>query len=127
MKSAILKILLVVAGIALLLVAASCTTERYAPAIDHRVDSTLVAAGLPPLSVRRVKFNGPVTFQVGGSNNTATQLGKAKAPLATAAHATVTAPVTKAGVPWQVYAGGALLLLLLGFYVRGRLRLPFPF
>ena len=33
------------------LLLASCATERYALAIDAKVDSALVAAGIPPLSV----------------------------------------------------------------------------
>lgn len=116
-----------VLALALCLLLAGCATERYAPAADHRIDSVLVAAGVPPLAVRRLKFNAPVTFQIGGAGNTATQLGKAKAPVATAPDATVTAPLSKGGVPWQVYAGGAVLLLGLGCYVGSKFKLPLPF
>ena len=103
----------------------SCAIERYAPATDARVDSALTAAGVPPLTAHKLVFRAPVTFQIGGTGNTAstTAIGKAKAPVASAPHAAATATTTKAGVPWQVYAGGALLLLGLGFYARGRLPL----
>jgi hypothetical protein len=96
----------------------SCATEQRIPAaLDARVDSALTAAGVPPL--RKVKFTGPVTFQVGGTGNvaTTTDASRAKAPVAAAPHAT--AAETKTSVPWQVYAGGALLLAL--FVLRSKL------
>jgi hypothetical protein len=58
-----------------LLPLASCATERYAPAIDAKVDSTLVATGIPPLAVH--KLTGPVTIQV-GQGNTSSQIGTDK-------------------------------------------------
>ena len=95
----------------------SCATEERIPAaFDAKVDSALTAAGVPPL--RKVKFTGPVTFQV-GTGNVATAITKAGAPVAAAPHATAAA--TKTSVPWQVYAGGALLLALSGFVLRGKL------
>lgn len=108
-----------------LLLATGCASERYAPAIDAKVDSALVAAGVPPLSVRRLKFTGPVTFQIGGTGNVATAIGKAKAPVASAPHATATK--TSAGVPWWVYAGLAALAAAGGFVLRGKLKFPLPF
>jgi hypothetical protein len=95
----------------------SCATEQRIPAaVDARVDSALTAAGVPPL--RKVKFTGPVTFQIGGTGNVATTLTKAKAPVASAPHATASA--TKTGPPWWVYAGIGALALAGGFMLRGR-------
>jgi hypothetical protein len=98
----------------------SCATEQRIPAaLDVKLDSALTAVGVPPL--RKVKFTGPVTFQVGGTGNvaTTTDASRAKAPVAAAPHAT--AAEAKTSVPWQVYAGGALLLVLGGFVLRSRL------
>jgi hypothetical protein len=112
---------------ALLLVASlsSCATQQRIPAaLDARVDSALTVAGIPPL--RKAKFTGPVTFQIGGSGNVATAIAKAKAPVAAAPGASASA--TKAGGgPWQVYVGLALLAFAGGFYARGKLNLPLPF
>lgn len=102
----------------------SCATERVPLAIDAQVDSTLVAAGLLPLSVRKVKFTGPVTFQVGGTGNVATAIAKTKDPAATAPHAVATA---KGGLPWYVYAGLAAVMASLGFYLRDKVKIALPF
>jgi hypothetical protein len=99
----------------------SCATQQRIPAaFDAKVDSALTAAGVPPL--RKVKFTGPVTFQVGGTNNvaTTTDASKAKAPVAAAPHATAAETKTSAGPPWGVYLGGGLLLALGGFLLRGK-------
>lgn len=96
----------------------SCATERVPLAIDAKVDSTLVAAGLSPLSVRKVKFTGPVTFQVGGSHNTATAIEKTKAPAATAPHASTT--TKEAGTPFYVFGIIALVAAAGGAWARGR-------
>jgi len=107
------KLLLCVVALGLLV---GCATERELPALTAGpLDSTLRAAGLSP---RKVKFTGPVTLQVGGTGNTAT--AKAKAPVASAPHATATAATTKASAPWWLYAGGAALALLVGWLLRGR-------
>ncbi len=98
----------------------SCATEEHIPAaFDVKIDSALTAAGVPPL--RKVKFTGPVTFQVGGTGNvaTTTDATRAKAPVAAAPHASATE--TKTSVPWQVYVGGALLLVLGGVVLRSKL------
>ncbi len=98
----------------------SCALERAVPAVTAGpLDSTLRAAGL---TTRKVKFTGPVTLQVGGTNNTATTtaIAKAKAPVASAPHATATEATTKASAPWPVYAGGAALALLAGWLLRSR-------
>ena len=113
--------------LALLVLATSCATERYAPAVDAKVDSALVAAGIPPLSLRKIKLTGPVTIQFGGAGNTATAIGKAKSPVASAPHAEASAPVTKSGPAWWVYVGIAVLALAGGFVVRGKLKIPLPF
>jgi len=102
------------------LLVAGCVTERdLPPPTAGPLDSTLRAAGL---TTRKVKFTGPVTLQVGGSGNTATTtaIAKAKAPVASAPHATGALATTKAGAPWWVYAGGTALLLLAGWLLRGR-------
>ncbi len=84
-----------------------CTTERYAPAVDAKVDSALTKAGIPPLAVRRIKFNGPVTFQI-GQGNTSTTVGKDKTgqraqALATGANSHIEASQKKGGVPFWVF------------------------
>jgi hypothetical protein len=99
---------------------AGCALEHDVPlAAAGPLDSTLRAAGLSP---RKVKFTGPVTLQIGGTGNTAaaTAIAKAKAPVASAPHATATEATTKAAVPWWLYAGGAALALLAGWLLRGR-------
>lgn len=117
-----------------LLLVASCTTERFlAPATAGPLDSSARAAGL---SSRKVKFTGPVTFQVvsgTGNTTTAAALTKPAGPTATGASqaqdftkagqhggALATAPgasagaTTRTGVPtWQLVVGGVVLLLLL--------------
>ena len=102
------------------LLLSSCALERDVPlATAGPLDSTLRAAGL---RTGRVKFNGPVTLQVGGTGNTATStaIDKAKAPVASAPHSTATETTTKTGPLWWVYAVGAALALLAGWLLRGR-------
>lgn len=112
--------------LASLLLATSCATEQRIPAaLDARVDSALTAAGIPPL--RKAKFTGPVTFQIGGTGNTATAIAKAQAPVASAPHAAAAEAKTSAGPPWWVYLGLATLALAGGFVLRGRLKIPLPF
>jgi len=104
----------------------SCATEYAVPAaVAGPIDSTFRAAGLPP---RKIKFTAPVTIQLGGTNNTAsaTTVGKAKAPVATAPSASATAPARKTGLPWWAYAGLASLCLVAGFVVRGKWKFFFP-
>lgn len=103
-------------------------------AVAGPLDSTFRAS--TGLRTGRVKFKGPVTFQVvAGTNNTTTAAvaTKPSGPLATGAAqaqdntkagqhggAVATAPsatagaTTRTGLPtWQVMAGGLVLLLLL--------------
>lgn len=129
-----------------LLLLAGCTTERFlAPVTAGPLDSTVRAAGL---SGRKVKFTGPVTFQlVSGTGNTTTAAASTKptGPTATGAGqaqdntkagqhggALATAPgasagaTTRTGLPtWQLVVGGLVLLvlLLLGLAYRYRQRL----
>ena len=103
-----------------LLLSGCATQERIPAALDTRLDSALTASGVPPL--RKVKFTGPVTFQIGGAGNSATAIAKAKAPVASAPRAAAAA--TASGPPWWVYLGGGLLLALVGFLLRGRLKIP---
>jgi hypothetical protein len=96
------RLLMLALGGGLLL--GSCATEYEVPAaVAGPIDSTFRATGLSP---RKVKFTGPVTLQIGGTNNTATAtaIAKAKAPVAAAPHAVATETTTKAGTPWYVYA-----------------------
>jgi hypothetical protein len=91
----------------LLLALASCATERYAPAVDAKVDSVLVAAGIPPLAVRKLKLTGPVTIQV-GQGNTSSQVGTDKTgqraqAVSTGAGSPIQANQKKSGVPWWVF------------------------
>jgi hypothetical protein len=87
-----------------LLVLASCATERYAPAIDAKVDSALVAAGIPPLAVHKLKLTGPVTIQVGQGNTNSTvgtdKTGQRSQAVSTGPHSPVTASQKKASGPW---------------------------
>jgi hypothetical protein len=125
------------------LLLASCALEYDVPAATSGpIDSTARAAGL---SARKVKFNGPVTFQVvsgTGNTTTAAALTKPTGPVATGAGqaqdftkagqqggAVATAPgatagaTTRTSIPtWQLVAGGLvlLLLLLLGLLYRYR-------
>ena len=103
-----------------LLLSGCATQQRIPAALDARLDSALTAGGVPPL--RKVKFTGPVTFQIGGAGNNATAIAKAKAPVASAPHAA--AATTASGPPWWVYLGGGLLLALGGFLLRSRLKIP---
>jgi hypothetical protein len=91
----------------LLLTLASCATERYAPAVDAKVDSALVAAGIPPLAVHKLKLTGPVTIQV-GQGNTSSQVGTDKTgqraqAVSTGPGSPIQASQKKGGVPWWVF------------------------
>lgn len=115
-------------GLALVLLASSCTLERAVPPATAGPLDSLVRAQTG-LSTGKIKITGPVTFQIGGAGNTATStaIAKAKAPVATAPHAAATDASTKAGTPWQVLAGLAALGFVGGFVVRGKLKVPWPF
>jgi hypothetical protein len=102
----------------------SCALERdVSPAAAGPLDS-LVRARVG-VSTGKVKFAGPVTFQVGGTGNTAssTAVAKAKAPVAAAPDSTATAIAPKGGTPWWVYAGLATLGVAAGFVLRGKWQL----
>lgn len=103
----------------------SCALERDVPPVTAGpIDSTFRANGL---STGKVKFNGPVTFQLGGTNNTATStaIGKNKAPVAAAPQAAATETTSKSGPPLSVYVllGAGMLLAgaVGGFYLSRRL------
>jgi len=101
----------------------SCALERDVPAATAGpLDSTLRAAGL---TTGKVKFNGPVTLQIGGSGNvaTTTTIAKVKAPVAAAPHATATETTTRAGTPWSVYAALVLVGAVVGAWLRGKFSL----
>jgi hypothetical protein len=90
-----------------LLALASCATERYGLAVDAKVDSALVAAGIPPLAVRKLKLTGPVTIQV-GQGNTSSQIGTDKTgqraqAVSTGAGSPIQASQKPAGVSWWVF------------------------
>lgn len=102
------------------LLLSGCALERdLPPPAAGPLDSTLRAAGL---TTGKVKFNGPVTLQIGGTGNTATTtaIEKAKAPVASAPRATATESTTKSGPPWWVYASGAALAALGGWLLRSK-------
>jgi hypothetical protein len=86
---------------------AGCATERVALATDSKVDSALVAAGVPPLSVRKLKFNGPVTFQVGQGNTSSTvgtdKTGQHSQAVSTGAGSPIQANEKKGGLPIWVF------------------------
>jgi len=131
----------VVVFIALLL--AGCALQYDVPgATAGPLDSAARAAGL---SAGKVKFNGPVTFQVvsgTGNTTTAAALTKPAGPVATGASqaqdftkagqqggAVATAPgasagaTTRTGVPtWLLVVGGLLALVLVLFGLAYRFR-----
>ncbi|MGI4870447.1 MAG: hypothetical protein ACRYFX_04625 [Janthinobacterium lividum] len=102
--------------------------DELADVLSQPVDSTMqrqvtaarLAAG--QLSTGRVKFNGPVVLQFGGTGNTATATDahKAKAPVAAAPGAVATATRTQGGPPWYVYVVLVLVGALGGAWLRGR-------
>lgn len=91
-----------------LLLATSCATERDIPAATaHKADSVLVAAGLPPLSIRKLVVRGPLIVQ-SGQGNTASVADNRKAgqrggSAATAPGAVATSTTRRGGVPWWVF------------------------
>lgn len=107
------------------LLLSSCTLERDVPPASAGPIDSLVRAQVG-LSTGKVKFNGPVTFQVGGAGNTATStaVGKAKAPVAAAPYATATESTTEGGPSLWVYAllgvGGLLVGAAGTFYLIRR-------
>jgi hypothetical protein len=107
------------------LLLSSCALERDVPPPAAGPIDSLVRAKVG-LSTGKVKFAGPVTFQIGGAGNSATAIAKAKAPVASAQAAVATA-TTKASSAWWVYAGLAGLGLTAGFVLRGKLKIPLPF
>jgi hypothetical protein len=89
------------------LLLASCAVEREAVAVDAKVDSTLVAAGLPPLAVHKLKLTGPVTIQL-GQGNTSSQVGTDKTgqraqAVSTGPGSPIRASQQKGDVPWWVF------------------------
>ena len=86
---------------------AGCATERVALATDARVDSALTAAGIPPLSVHKLKLTGPVTIQVGQGNTSSTvgtdKTGQRAQAMSTGAGSPIQASQKKGGVPWWVF------------------------
>jgi hypothetical protein len=118
--------------IALLALLGSCARgDELASVLSQPLDTTVQHQVLTArqLAVGKVKFNGPVTFQIGGTGNvsTTTDAHKAQAPVAAAPDATAAEAKTSVGSPWYVYLGGGLLLALGGFMLRGRLKLSLPF
>jgi len=108
----------------LLLACSSCATERYAPGAEATVDSTLTAAGLPPLHVHKLVFRGPVTVQVGQGNTSTTtgtdKTGQRAQAVSTGANSPVVATTKKVPTPWYVFAGVAVLAVALWEWCRRR-------
>lgn len=102
------------------LLLSSCALERDVPPASAGPIDSLVRAKVG-LSTGKVKFAGPVTFQIGGAGNTATAIAKVKAPAAGAS------ATSKASSPWWVYAGLVTLGLVAGFVGRGKLKIPWSF
>jgi hypothetical protein len=101
----------------------SCALEsQVPPATAGPIDSLVRTPAI--LNGRKIKFKGPVTFQVGGQGNTAstTTIGKAKAPTATAPQAVATDASRKAaGTPWWVFAVLVVVGGVGGFLLARRL------
>lgn len=109
------------------LLASSCALERDVPPATAGPVDSLVRARVG-LSTGKVKFTGPVTFQIGGTGNTSTStaIAKAKGPVASAPHATATESTTKSGPPAWVYVligGLSLAAGAVGGFLLAR-RLP---
>ena len=126
---------------------AGCAFQGWEATLASPIDSTIQRQLSSQVLARNVKFNGPVTIQVGGSGNTAnaTDASKAKAPVATGTSqaqdntkagqhggAAGLAPgasadaTTRTGVPvWVLAVGGIILVLLalLGLAYRYRSKL----
>jgi hypothetical protein len=115
--------LAVALGLALaLLGVTSCALEsQVPPATAGPIDSLIRTQAT--MNGRKIKFQGPVTFQIGGQANTAstTDIGKAKAPTATAPHAVATDASKKTGTPWWVFAVLVLVGGVGGFLLARRL------
>jgi len=114
------------------LLLSGCASSADVPAaLSQPVDSALMrqaqtnAARLAVerLSTGRIKFKGPVVFQLGGTGNTAsaTAATKAKAPVAAGPAAVATDSSKKGGAPWQVYAVVGALVLGLGVWLGTKL------
>jgi hypothetical protein len=103
----------------LLVVVSSCSREVWRAPMA--VDTTLLGA-LPPGS--KYKFTGPVTFTIQhgqGNVATATATGKVKADAAATGPGSTATSTKPAGLPWYIYAAGALLLMGVGFWLRSKL------
>ena len=114
----------------LMLLLASCAgTEQLTAGLSQPLDSTVqrrLAAARRQVAgsfnARSVKFNGPVTLQIAGTGNTgaSTDATKTKAPVAAAPHAVAT-ETNAGGPPWYVYAGIAVVCLVVGGVLAARL------
>jgi hypothetical protein len=94
-------------ALASLLSCCATTSDLPAPTAGP-IDSSLRAAGL---NAGKIKITGPVTFQVGGKNNTATSVatnntkaGQRQGTAATGAGAKAQATNKNAGTPWWLWA-----------------------
>ena len=125
--AAIVGLLTGLAGCAGSLPLTTTLSQPVDSTLQHQAAEQRARALVQGLTTGKVKFKGPVTFQIGGTGNTATDAHKAKAPVAAAPHATASETKTSRGVPWQVYAGVALVLFAAGFLLRGKLKIPLPF
>ena len=118
MKTLLLRLVGLLLALALLaLLLSGCAHgDELAGALSQPLDSTVRRQVAGQLSARKIKFNGPVTLQIGGTGNTgaATDASKAKAPVAAAPHAVATETRPAATTSWKVYAGLAGLALVVG-------------
>lgn len=100
-------------------------TSALSEPVDSTVQRQVAAARQVALQLHtgKVKFNGPVTFQLGGTGNQAnsTDATKARAPVAAAPHATATNASRQGGTPWQVYVGLVVVCLALGAWLGTKL------
>lgn len=124
-------LLYVAAIVGLLLAFTGCAgTQQVTYTVPRtRADSLVAAAGLTPLTARKVVFRGPFIVQTGGGNTAVAgknKPGQRAQAVSTGAGSPVVASRPARGVPWYVYAGGAGLLLTGGFWLRGRLKVPWP-
>jgi hypothetical protein len=116
--------------LALLLVASSCETTQYIPAaVDAKVDSALRAAGIGPLQAGKIKIAGNVIINTGpGAVQVADnrQAGQKQGSAATGPASQAATTAKPAGQPWLAFAVIALVGVVAGAWLRGKLpRLPF--
>ncbi|MGI4873367.1 MAG: hypothetical protein ACRYFX_19590 [Janthinobacterium lividum] len=117
MKTFLLRLVGLLLALALLaLLLSGCAHgDELASALSQPLDSTVRQQVAGQVGARKIKFNGPVTLQIGnGNTGAATDASKAKAPVAAAPYAVASETRPAAGPSWKACAWLAGLALLVG-------------